>query len=49
MERIVNLHIEKLRDSFFLATCENIQGLVAKGELLLRPLLHIHKHSHAWL
>jgi predicted RNase H-like HicB family nuclease len=31
MERIVNLHIEKLPEGFYLATSDNIQGLVAQG------------------
>jgi hypothetical protein len=32
MERIINIHIEKLPEGFFLATSDNIQGLVAQGE-----------------
>ncbi len=31
MERVVNLHIEKLPEGFFLATSSDIQGLVAQG------------------
>lgn len=31
MERIVNLNIEKLPEGYYLATSENIQGLVAQG------------------
>jgi len=31
MERIVNLHIEKLPEGFYLATSDNIQGLIAQG------------------
>ena len=31
MERIINLHIEKLPDGVYLATSDDIQGLVAQG------------------
>jgi len=31
MERIINLHIEKLPEGVYLATSEDIQGLVAQG------------------
>ena len=31
MERIVNLHIEKLPEGVYLATAEEIPGLVAQG------------------
>jgi len=31
MERIVNLHIEKLPEGLYLATSEDIPGLVAQG------------------
>lgn len=31
MERIINLHIEKLPDGSYLATSDDIQGLVAQG------------------
>ena len=31
MEYLVNLHIEKLPEGFYLATSEDIQGLVAQG------------------
>jgi len=31
MERIINLHIEKLPEGYYLATSEDIQGLVAQG------------------
>ncbi len=34
MEKIVNLHIEKLPEGFYLATSENIQGLVAQGRTI---------------
>ena len=31
MEKLLNLHIEKLPEGFYLATSETIQGLVAQG------------------
>jgi len=31
MERIINLHIEKLPEGVYLATSDEIQGLVAQG------------------
>lgn len=31
MERYINLHIEKLPEGYYLATSENIQGLVAQS------------------
>jgi predicted RNase H-like HicB family nuclease len=31
MERIINLHIEKLPEGDYLATSDDIQGLVAQG------------------
>ncbi len=31
MERIVNLHIEKLPEEVYLATSDDVQGLVAQG------------------
>ncbi|HEC12264.1 MAG TPA: DUF1902 domain-containing protein [Acidiferrobacteraceae bacterium] len=31
MEQIANLHIEKLPKGVYLATCEDIPGLVAQG------------------
>ena len=34
MERIVNIHIEKLPEGMYLATSENIQGLVAQGRTI---------------
>jgi predicted RNase H-like HicB family nuclease len=34
MERIVNLHIEKLPEGFYLATSDNIQGLIAQGRTI---------------
>jgi len=34
MEKIVNLHIEKLPEGFYLATSDNLQGLVAQGRTI---------------
>lgn len=34
MERIVNLHIEKLPEGVYLATSDNIQGLIAQGRTI---------------
>lgn len=38
MEQIVNLHIEKLPEGYFLATSEEIPGLVAQGRTLSETL-----------
>jgi predicted RNase H-like HicB family nuclease len=37
MERIVNLHIEKLPEGYYLATSDSIQGLVAQGRTISEP------------
>ena len=34
MERIINIHIEKLPEGFYLATSEQVQGLVAQGRTI---------------
>lgn len=34
MERIVNLHIEKLPEGIYLATSDEVQGLVAQGRTI---------------
>ena len=31
MEKIINVHIEKLPEGFYLVTSEDLQGLVAQG------------------
>ena len=31
MERVINLHIEKLPEGVYLATSDDVQGLVAQG------------------
>jgi len=38
MERIVNLQIEKLPEGVFLATSDNIQGLVVQGNSITETL-----------
>ncbi len=38
MEKIVPLHIEKLPEGFYLATSENIQGLVAQGRTITETI-----------
>lgn len=38
MEKIINLNIEKLPEGFYLATSENIQGLVAQGRTISETL-----------
>ncbi len=38
MERIVNLHIEKLPEGVYLATSEDIPGLVAQGRTVAETL-----------
>jgi len=34
MERIINLHIEKLSEGVYLATSDDIQGLIAQGRTI---------------
>jgi len=38
MEQIVNLHIEKLPEGVYLATSDDIQGLVAQGRTITETL-----------
>lgn len=38
MEKIINFHIEKLPEGYYLATSENIQGLVAPGRTVAETL-----------
>jgi predicted RNase H-like HicB family nuclease len=38
MEQIVNLHVEKLPEGLYLATSDEIQGLVAQGRTLQETL-----------
>jgi len=34
MERIINLHIEKLPEGVYLATSDEVQGLIAQGRTI---------------
>lgn len=38
MEKIINLHIEKLPEGYYLATTEDIQGLVVQGKTITETL-----------
>lgn len=38
MEKIINIHIEKLPEGVYLATSEDIQGLVAQGRTATEAL-----------
>lgn len=38
MEQIVHLHIEKLPEGVYLATSEEVQGLVAQGRTITETL-----------
>ena len=36
MKKIINLHIEKLPGGYYLATTEDIQGLVVQGKTITK-------------
>jgi predicted RNase H-like HicB family nuclease len=38
MEKIINIHIEKLPEGLYLATSEDLQGLVAQGRTATEAL-----------
>jgi len=38
MERIINMHVEKLPEGLYLATSDDIQGLVAQGRTVAEAL-----------
>ncbi len=38
MERLLNLHIEKLPEGFYLATSNSVQGLVAQGRTIAETI-----------
>jgi len=38
MEIIINIHIEKLEDGYYLATSDDIQGLIAQGRTIAETL-----------
>jgi predicted RNase H-like HicB family nuclease len=38
MEKIINIHLEKLPEGYYLATSDSIQGLVAQGRTVTETL-----------
>ena len=38
MEKVVNLHIEKLPEGVYLATSDDIQGLIAQGRTIAETI-----------
>jgi predicted RNase H-like HicB family nuclease len=38
MEKLLNIHIEKLPEGIYLATSDNLQGLVAQGRTVAETL-----------
>lgn len=38
MERIINLHIQKLPEGYYLATTDDLQGLVVQGKTISETL-----------
>ena len=38
MQKIVNLQIEKLPEGFYLATSDNVQGLIAQGRTIAETI-----------
>jgi predicted RNase H-like HicB family nuclease len=38
MEKLINIHIEKLSEGVFLATSDQIQGLVAQGRTVAETI-----------
>lgn len=38
MERLLNLHIEKLPEGYYLATSDRVQGLVAQGRTIAETI-----------
>jgi len=38
MERIINMHIEKLPEGLYLATSDEVQGLIAQGRTINETL-----------
>lgn len=38
MEKVIDLHIEKLPEGFYLATSDTIQGLIAQGRTISETL-----------
>lgn len=38
MEKIIDIHIDKLHEGFYLATSDSIQGLIAQGRTIADTL-----------
>ena len=38
MEKIISLHIERLPEGYYLATSEDVQGLVAQGRTITETI-----------
>lgn len=38
MEKLINIHIEKLPEGVYLATSDSVQGLVAQGRTITETL-----------
>jgi len=38
MEKIINLHIERLPEGYYLATTDDLQGLVVQGKTITETL-----------
>ena len=38
MERIINIHVERLPEGFYLATSDEIQGLIAQGRTVAETM-----------
>lgn len=38
MEKVINLHIERLPEGFYLATSDDVQGLIAQGRTIAETL-----------
>ncbi len=38
MEKKINIHIEKLPEGYYLATSDNLQGLVAQGRTIAETI-----------
>jgi len=38
VERLINIHIEKLPEGYYLATSDSIQGLIAQGRTIAETL-----------
>jgi predicted RNase H-like HicB family nuclease len=38
MEKVITLHIERLPEGFYLATSDDVQGLVAQGRTITETL-----------